>query len=279
MGSIYLITNNENGMQYVGQTKNCVAQRFAQHIDSAYRYYRKKQTDFYRHIVDAGENVFNVFSYEIIENCEDSNLNEREIYWIGKLQPKYNWSHRNEFFSDAYAEDICKLYSEGHTVIEIRIMYQCRHDEITKILKDNGFEIIHSRPSERNRKKVYHFDDYGCLIKEYSYAAECAKALGAKRDNVRMCALENMKKGALRQTCCDNYVSYLDRQPYIYKLINHNTGESVLLKTKKAVELEIAKSVGKFTYFSQIRRKGRKTYYGFEIIDIQEEDNNETFSL
>lgn len=269
MGKIYCITNIKNNKQYVGQTKKCVAQRFAQHIDNAYRAVKKRNTEFYDDIVFAGEDVFNVFQYDIIEECDDSILNQREIYWIMEKKPFYNYIHKDKILNDLYGEKICSLYLNGSTVSEIRKMLKCRHKEIVKVLNINGIDVVKSRPEFIKRKKIYYFDLYGNLIKEYNYISECANDIGCTRGNVRHCAIKNTEKGYLFYTCCDKYVSYNSEQPYIYEIINKNTNEKFLAKTRSAVELIIEEKIGKKLPFSQIKRKGRNSIYGFEIIEME----------
>lgn len=279
MGKIYLITNIKNKMQYVGQTTGCVAQRFAQHIDASYRTNNKnKRTNFYKDIVESGEDVYNIFQYQILEECDNKILNEREIYWIKNKQPEYNWSHRKEFIDNLYSKEICELYQEGYTITELREKYQCRHNEIKNILINNNIEIKKSRPSKKNRKAVYHFDVYGNLINKYPCAAECGNDLNITRCNVRMCALNNTKYGYLKYSCNGEYVSYYKEQPYIFKLIDHNINDIKLLKTKRALEIEVEKRVGKFITYSQICRKGRKTIYGIEVDKTEKEKYDETIS-
>ena len=80
-GVIYLITNTLNGKMYVGQTRKKLSYRISQHksrsskakagIDAAIRKY-------------GWEN----FTVEVIETCPVEMLNEREIFWIAKLNSK-----------------------------------------------------------------------------------------------------------------------------------------------------------------------------------------------
>ena len=83
MTGIYLVTNKVNGHQYVGQSVD-IKRRWIEHtcpssisnnrtINKAYRKYGKEN-----------------FVYEVLEECAESELDEREIYWIEKLRPVYN---------------------------------------------------------------------------------------------------------------------------------------------------------------------------------------------
>ena len=83
MYSIYKITNNKNNHIYVGQTKLSIEQRFKNHLKNA-----KKGINRYLY------NAMNYYGYEnfVIEILEEdvSNPDEREIYWIEKLDTFHN---------------------------------------------------------------------------------------------------------------------------------------------------------------------------------------------
>lgn len=164
------------------------------------------------------------------------------------------------------------MYKNGYTVTEIRKKYKCRHNEVKKILEDNNIKVLRSRPKEEQRKKVYYFDKMGNFIKEYNYVAECANDLKIKQGNPRLCALNNTKKGYLFYTCNGEYFSYKKEQPYIYKIINKQKNIEILCKTKLGVEIEMEKLIKKHLTFSQLQRKGRKTIYGYQVINLKGDD-------
>ena len=77
LGYIYLITNKTNGMQYVGQTSRDILIRFDEHC-----YDNRSNSKIHKAI--KAEGVSN-FKLEELERVSLDKLDEREIYWINKL--------------------------------------------------------------------------------------------------------------------------------------------------------------------------------------------------
>ncbi len=76
MGYIYKITNKINKKIYIGQTKKTIEERFQEHLKKA-----KIHTN--RYLYDAMNKYgYHNFIVSQIEQCDDSKLDEREIYWI-----------------------------------------------------------------------------------------------------------------------------------------------------------------------------------------------------
>lgn len=74
---IYKITNIENQMCYIGQAVN-IAERWKQHIKRGIGAEAPTRNKLYPAMLEKGvEN----FTFEIVEECERSKLNEREDYW------------------------------------------------------------------------------------------------------------------------------------------------------------------------------------------------------
>lgn len=79
---IYKITNTVNDMPYIGQAVN-VRERFRQHIKRGLKAEPRTSIKLYDAIDKYGiEN----FTFEILEECTNNRLNEREKYWIDYFQ-------------------------------------------------------------------------------------------------------------------------------------------------------------------------------------------------
>ena len=77
MGYIYKITNIQNNKIYIGKTKYSIYNRFESHIRAAFKSNRKYY--FYNAIRKYGKDNFKI---DLIEECDNSILSEREKYWI-----------------------------------------------------------------------------------------------------------------------------------------------------------------------------------------------------
>lgn len=88
MGYIYRITNRINNTIYIGQTRGSVHRRWLDHCKSARNQLDK---DYFLPLHNAirkyGEDNFQV---EVIEDCENDILNDREIYYISKYNSYKN---------------------------------------------------------------------------------------------------------------------------------------------------------------------------------------------
>lgn len=90
MIGIYKITNLINGHYYIGQSRD-IKGRFRCHRFSGRQLNDKDHnTPIHLAIHKYGEENF---SYEILEECSIDELNEKEVYWIEKLQATKNGNY------------------------------------------------------------------------------------------------------------------------------------------------------------------------------------------
>ena len=83
ISGIYVVTNQINGKQYVGLSKDCY-KRWSDHYSKSYHSTRKDDIEkvLYKAMRKYGRENF---SFQILEECSEENLSAREIYWINKL--------------------------------------------------------------------------------------------------------------------------------------------------------------------------------------------------
>ena len=79
---VYKITNTVTGKFYIGSSRN-IASRWSNHKYNANR----KLNSMYQDMKELG---LECFKFEIIEECSENILTEREQYWINMLHPEYN---------------------------------------------------------------------------------------------------------------------------------------------------------------------------------------------
>lgn len=84
MVGVYKITNLKTAECYVGKSKH-VEKRWQEHFSKGYGAVHSKR---FQEAIDTYGNEG--FSFQIIEECDVKDLDERERYWISELKPVYN---------------------------------------------------------------------------------------------------------------------------------------------------------------------------------------------
>ena len=89
--NIYVIINKETQEKYVGQTKLNIYERWGRHILDAYRADRgvanNQRSDFHSALVKYTPEAFMI---ELLETCDEKDADEKEKYWITKLDTYNN---------------------------------------------------------------------------------------------------------------------------------------------------------------------------------------------
>ena len=196
MCGIYKITNNINKKVYIGQSI-CIEKRWKRHYNET-RNINSSSYDYplYRAIRKYGlEN----FSFEILEECETTKLNEKEIFWIS-------------FYKSNYPNKGYNLTSGGSHSAPIKLTFQ-EVDEIINLLKNSYFsqkEIaekfnvsqsiisgISMGELWRKQEEIYPLREKNSqrnIKKMKNYCIDCGKeiTLSAKRCNI--CKGEKYRK-------------------------------------------------------------------------------------
>lgn len=152
---IYKITNIQNNKSYIGKSKH-IELRWKQHKTEPFNPNSDAyNTLFYRAIRKYGiEN----FKFEILEECPEDKLNEKEKYWIQYyntyiLNPNncgYNMTIGGEYTVNQLKYDINliqQLWDEGKTQAEIIEIIGCKSNILTRYL-----DYLNIPVNERRRR-------------------------------------------------------------------------------------------------------------------------------
>lgn len=132
MAIIYYIRNRKSGRMYIGQTVQTLEQRIKQHLIG--------EIEIDRDIRKLG---IESFDYDVIEECADTELDAREIYYIAKYDTYLN-GYNNQLGGrkrgnnkyESIIEHIRYDYANGMSMIDLNIKYKVRSEYIRNIVKD-----------------------------------------------------------------------------------------------------------------------------------------------
>ena len=118
MAYIYKIENMVNGKVYIGKTLSTPEQRWREHLKDS------QKTDYSNRPLYKAFKKYGVENFKLstIENCEESQVNEREIYWIqhyGSFKNGYNATIGGDGKRYCDYDLIFALFQEGKNVKEI----------------------------------------------------------------------------------------------------------------------------------------------------------------
>lgn len=175
MTGIYVITNTVNGKKYIGQSVN-ISQRWRAHRTR----YQTENSYLYRAMRKYG---LDSFTFEIIAECEEKDLNDLEQYWISVYQSNNpDFGYNLTAGGDAPAEVNFKISDE-----EVLQIYDLLRGGITQQEIADKFHISQQQVSLLNLGEtrpqmgiVYPIID---TSKKRFYCIDCGQevSFGAKR--------------------------------------------------------------------------------------------------
>jgi group I intron endonuclease len=199
MSVIYEFVNNINQKVYVGQAVD-YKQRIRTH---KFNLKQNKNTPFYAALKKYGwEN----FSINIIEECEENVLNEREVYWISEKKCLYpdgynlleggNQARHTDFTKQKISNGRKGIkFSESHieNLRESHLGYIMPEEQKRKISESNKGKIFSEQTklklkySQPHRKEVGRFDIEGNLIIKYESVKDAAFNLNCHPGHISGC--------------------------------------------------------------------------------------------
>ena len=152
---IYKITNLANGHYYIGQAVDIKA-RFREHKFAArHPEHKDHNSPIHRAICKYGcEN----FSYELLEECLRTQLDEKEVYWIDKLKARENGNYNIL----AGGQDRMKFDDKPVELYDLNGMYVKTYPSATKTAEELGvsrnsiYGVLHGeRPTCKGYQMKY----------------------------------------------------------------------------------------------------------------------------
>ena len=242
---IYKIENLINGKVYIGQSVD-VEYRFRNHKSESFN----PKSNAYDTAIHRAIRKYGIenFSFEVIEECKEYELKEKEIYWIdkyGSFGKGYNMTYGGEGVPAINRQKIFDLWDEGMSIGEIA---DCtRHGKHSIICILENYENYNNEESyKRGRliasqtrsKKVKQYDLNGKYITTYDNINEAAKTVNTNASNIRavLCGLQ--LSAAEFQWVLDG-----DKPPGIYKATSTNKKRTVVQLDKNKQFIAEYKSI------------------------------------
>lgn len=197
MPYIYKITNKINGKCYIGKTLQTVQKRWEQHQHEANQL-RSSDRPLYRAINKYGIENFEIESIEEIKNILETDINEREKYWIeyyGSFKNGYNATYGGDGKHYLDYELISKMYDEIQDCSKIAEILNIDVGNVSKIVKSTGRIVLHGG---RNNKIIHMYslkneyeNTFPSIQKAVEWCVEnklCKVANSGARSHISACA-------------------------------------------------------------------------------------------
>ena len=222
MGYIYKIWNEDNDKLYIGQTSIDIKTRWSQHL----RNYLTNDTAIYRAMRKHGAGIFHI---EEIEECDNSLLNEREIYWIAfydSYKNGYNSKPGGTALPTGNAPKriddklVKQLWDEGYSISDIIEKTGASSTGIRDHLinyKNYSVEESNKRAYKKSgatrRIPIAQWDLQGNFIASYEYITQASKITHIPLANIAKCITKE------RQTAGNFYWTKNNELPQIKSTI------------------------------------------------------------
>lgn len=190
MCGIYKIENLINGKIYIGKSVN-IEKRFRTHINDSFNANKPE----YNHLIHKAIRKYKVenFSFDIIEECDENELNSREMYWIHTYDccvldgrnKGYNMTRGGEGSSSIDVYKVYELWDNGLSISEIADVLHCdRHaisvrvKEYKQYTQDEHKSRRYDLVSKSQQKEICQYDLIGNFINQYDSVIEASGKTG-----------------------------------------------------------------------------------------------------
>ena len=190
MCGIYKIENLINGKIYIGKSIN-IQKRFKSHINDSFN----ENKPSYDHLIHKAIRKYVVenFSFDIIEQCNEKELNEKEIYWISfydccvldSKEKGYNMTRGGDGSSSIDINKIYELWDNGLSIQEIaEALHYDRHAVSIRIKEYERYTPEEGKIRKCNiipkirQKEICQYDLSGEFIHEYKSIGEASEKTG-----------------------------------------------------------------------------------------------------
>lgn len=201
MGFIYKITNNINQKSYIGKTERSIQVRYKEHL----RHKDYLDLPLYRAFNKYGVENFTITE---IEECDNKDLDNREIYWINfykTYSDGYNCTAGGEGGIKTYEEDIEEIitrYQAGERLDLLCKEYHHDYNSIKPQLIKRGVVIeTHAGPKKLSKAIAQIDPETNQIIAIYPSISAAARAICEKGKNPKAIANHISKQKDTKNIC------------------------------------------------------------------------------
>lgn len=236
---IYIIKNSLNNKVYIGQSVN-IEGRWLAHISSAINIKKQdSQVNLHKAMRELG---IQNFYYEILEQCEYNQLNEKEIYYIKQYDSYINGYNMSEGGFNHIGENNPRAILSEEDVYNIRELYKMC------VPFREVYNLYKNTISKRGLQKVWHYETW-LNIHQDVYTEQNRKwhsTYAKSNENENAPNQESNRQRA----CSDNEISIMKKlreDGLSYNKIAETTGRSASVVRKYCLNQESTNPNGGIT--------------------------------